>query len=154
MYEQNNSLSAKSGEIKLKSLISLRHVIASIFQLLAFVVIAGIIGLVLTLLLPLLGFLLSLLIALASAVILIINIVNLIIYCCTHSAITTTGIYGRDDYGKRFDLSFDQIDYIKVKRSRLTISANVITRKGRAKKKVYVLHMANAVEFEQQYRDR
>ena len=153
MRAQENQRTAKNGQVKLVSKISLAHVLGRILIILLFLLAFHILSFLLFLI-PLIGLIPGLLIGLIGWLVMLYLIISLLIYCFSHTVITTDGIYGRDKRNKAFDLPFDCIQKFERSGTKIIIEADVINKHGDVRRMEYVIPMINSVEFEEQYKNR
>ena len=144
---------AKYGEIKLRSKISATHILWRILKIILFVIVTHVIAFV-VFLVPLIGLIPSFLILLCSWLCTVLMIASLVIYCFSHTVITSDGIYGRDKRNCSFDVCFDQIQQFERSGTKIIIGSDEITRKGDVKRRLHVIPMINSIEFEEQYNNR
>lgn len=153
MKEQAAFTSAKKGEARFTAQNSAGYVVITVLRMIL-ANLASAVCAVLLFLIPIIGWVFSLLVGVLTLVGNVVTIISLLIYCFTNVTITTLGIYGRDDYGAAFDVSFEQIARVKPEGKKVTISANVTKKNGVCKKKDIILHMVNVEEFVQAYENR
>lgn len=149
----NDQRTAKHGEVKIRSKISATHVLWRLLKILLLLIIAHLIGF-LVFLIPLIGWIPSLMIGALAWLIALIWLVRLLIYCFSHTVITSDGIYGRDKQCRSFDVCFDQIQKFERNGTKIVIGSDELTKKGNVRRREHIIPMINSVEFEQEYLNR
>ena len=144
---------AKNGQIKLISKISVTHILWRVLKIVLFFIIAHIIGFV-VFLVPIIGLIPSFLIGLCAWILSLFWLVMLLIYCFSHTVITSDGIYGRDKRNRSFDVCFDQIQKFERNGTKIIIGADESTRDGNVRRRKHVIPMINSIEFEETYNNR
>ncbi len=153
MRAQENQRTAKNGQVKLVSKISLAHVLGRILIILLFLLAFHILSFLLFLI-PLIGLIPSLLVGLIGWLVALYLVISLLIYCFSHTVITTDGIYGRDRNHRSFDVCFDQIQYFERSGTKIIFRSDELTGKGDVTRREHAIRMINSVEFEEQYKNR
>ncbi len=153
MNKQKGQTTARKGNVKLVSKISITHILGRLLKIVLVFLILHLIGLILFLI-PLIGLLFSALIGLVCWIYTLDRLIGLVVYCFSRTVITSDGIYGRDKRCKGFDYRFDQIQKFERSGTKILICADVVTKKGQIKRKEHVIPMINSVEFEEAYNQR
>ena len=153
MYKHQSPGTAKKGQIILIADVGPRYVWLRLLKILAFLVIVNLAGFTLFWT-PLVGFILTAVVDAIGFALAVWGVIALILYRIGGVAITTDGIFGMDMHGKRYDLCFDQIQSFERKGRRIHISADVITKRGRVKRREFDLSMSNVEQFVQAYENR
>ena len=118
-----------------------------------FLIIAHVIGFV-AFLIPLIGWIFSIIIGAISWLIALPFLISLLIYCFSHTVITSDGIYGRDKLNRSFDVCFDQIQRFERNGTKIIIGSDELKKDGNIRQREHIIPMINSVEFEQAYLDR
>ncbi|MBQ2806921.1 MAG: hypothetical protein IJF08_07715 [Clostridia bacterium] len=153
MDTRHERRTAKNGEIRLRSKLSVTHILWRLLKIALFLIIAHVIGFV-AFLIPLIGWIFSIIIGAISWLIALLMLISLLIYCFSHTVITSDGIYGRDKLNRSFDVCFDQIQRFERNGTKIIIGSDELKKDGDIRQRVHVIPMINSVEFEQAYLNR
>lgn len=153
MDTRHERRTAKNGEIKLRSKLSVTHILWRLLKIALFLIIAHVIGFV-AFLIPLIGWIFSIIIGAISWLIALPFLISLLIYCFSHTVITSDGIYGRDKLNRSFDVCFDQIQRFERNGTKIIIGSDELKKDGDIRQREHIIPMINSVEFEQAYLNR
>ena len=153
MDTRHERRTAKNGEVKLRSKLSVTHILWRLLKIALFLIIAHVIGFV-AFLIPLIGWIFSIIIGAISWLIALPFLISLLIYCFSHTVITSDGIYGRDKLNRSFDVCFDQIQRFERNGTKIIIGSDELKKDGNIRQREHIIPMINSVEFEQAYLDR
>ena len=153
MDTRHERRTAKNGEVKLRSKLSVTHILWRLLKIALFLIIAHVIGFV-AFLIPLIGWIFSIIIGAISWLIALPFLISLLIYCFSHTVITSDGIYGRDKLNRSFDVCFDQIQRFERNGTKIIIGSDELKKDGDIRQRVHIIPMINSVEFEQAYLNR
>ena len=153
MDTRHERRTAKNGEFKLRSKLSVTHILWRLLKIALLLIIAHIIGFV-AFLIPLIGWIFSIIIGVIAWLIALVMLISLIVYCFSHTVITSDGIYGRDKLNRSFDVCFDQIQKFERNGTKIIIGSDELKKDGNIRQREHIIPMINSVEFEQAYLDR
>lgn len=153
MDTRHERRTAKNGEVKLRSKLSVTHILWRLLKIALFLIIAHVIGFV-AFLIPLIGWIFSIIIGAISWLIALPFLISLLIYCFSHTVITSDGIYGRDKLNRSFDVCFDQIQRFERNGTKIIIGSDELKKDGDIRQREHIIPMINSVEFEQAYLNR
>lgn len=153
MDTRHERRTAKNGKVKIRSKISVTHILWRLLKIALFLIIAHVIGFV-AFLIPLIGWIFSIIIGAIAWLIALPFLISLLIYCFSHTVITSDGIYGRDKLNRSFDVCFDQIQRFERNGTKIIISSDELKKDGNIRQREHIIPMINSVEFEQAYLDR
>ena len=153
MDTRHERRTAKNGEVKLRSKLSVTHILWRLLKIALFLIIAHVIGFV-AFLIPLIGWIFSIIIGAISWLIALPFLISLLIYCFSHTVITSDGIYGRDKLNRSFDVCFDQIQRFERNGTKIIIGSDELKKDGNIRQREHIIPMINSVEFEQAYLNR
>ena len=153
MDTRHERRTAKNGEVKLRSKLSVTHILWRLLKIALLLIIAHVIGFV-AFLIPLIGWIFSIIIGAIAWLIALPFLISLLIYCFSHTVITSDGIYGRDKLNRSFDVCFDQIQKFERNGTKIIIGADEPTRDGNVRRREHVIPMINSIEFEETYNNR
>ena len=153
MDTRHERRTAKNGEVKLRSKLSVTHILWRLLKIALFLIIAHVIGFV-AFLIPLIGWIFSIIIGAISWLIALPFLISLLIYCFSHTVITSDGIYGRDKLNRSFDVCFDQIQRFERNGTKIIIGSDELKKDGNIRQREHIIPMINSVEFEQTYLNR
>lgn len=153
MDTRHERRTAKNGKAKIRSKISVTHILWRLLKIALFLIIAHIIGF-LAFWIPFIGWIFSIIIGVIAWLIALVMLISLFIYCFSHTVITTDGIYGRDKLNRSFDVCFDQIQKFERDGTKIIIGSDELKKDGNIRQREHIIPMINSVEFEQEYLNR
>ena len=153
MDTRHERRTAKNGKVKIRSKISVTHILWRLLKIALLLIIAHVIGFV-AFLIPLIGWIFSIIIGAIAWLIALPFLISLLIYCFSHTVITSDGIYGRDKLNRSFDVCFDQIQRFERNGTKIIIGSDELKKDGNIRQREHIIPMINSVEFEQAYLDR
>lgn len=152
MNVQKSPASAKSGNIIFMSRNSVGYVIWTLIKLVVSNFFNGLLMMLIALI-PVIGIIIAVIDAILMGLVTVFTILEMIIYCCTSTKITTTGIHGYADNCWVFDLPANQISFVTHTKKNVEITGTIIKKNGKQVPCTYTVRMANAAEFVQAYRE-